>query len=225
MRRNSEIILAEEYPFISKMLEPLHEMVIILDQERKIQYFNNSFQNFANQFGLNAALGILPGDAFNCIHALAGDELCGNTAFCKYCGGNHAIIKSMQGESGENECRIVSDNGNAFDLKVNTSPMEISGKEYTLYCITDASSENRRQNLEKIFFHDVNNLVNGMSLIMELIADNIKENRQPELYENVVLLDSSLASLKNEIQAQYLLALAEKDDMPEYSSQRCCKIF
>jgi len=202
----------QQNPLLSKTLNAMHEMAVILDVDRIIVYYNSVYKDFAERHGIDTKLGIRPGAAFSCVRSLEGDEKCGTTDFCSYCGGNNTILKCLNGEKSTSECNIIAINGNEFSLKVSATPLHLNEKYYTLYCIIDVSSENRKKTLEKIFFHDINNIVGGVSLLCEMLADNC-DTKNPENISNLQLLRSSVDSLKAEIDSQRLITMAEKDEL------------
>jgi nitrogen fixation/metabolism regulation signal transduction histidine kinase len=207
-----ELFIKKNHPHITSMAEAMQEMVVILDEQRRVIYFNERFKHFSEEHKLPAASGKRPGDAFNCIYALSSNQGCGSTGFCKYCGASRSITASIKNnEKTVDECRIVALNGNAFDLKVSASPLNIDGCKLTIYSIMDISSNNRKEALEKIFFHDINNIVNGISMIVELMKEQIGCEETSE--DCLELLDSAVVSLNNEIKAHHILTLAEKDEL------------
>lgn len=219
----SEAMFADfnaKYPTLAKTLNTLHEMALILDFDRNIIYFNKKYDEFAKKHNLIREPGIKPGNAFNCIHALEGDEMCGTTDFCRYCGGNTSIEKSLKGEASTSECQIVATSGNSFNLKVSASPLTLGDDYFTLYCIIDISSDTRKKTLEKIFFHDINNLVGGVSMLCEILTDNC-DTQNPENITNLGLLRSAIESLKSEIDSQRILTMAEKDELKVKIAKTC----
>ncbi|MGD9807740.1 MAG: sensor histidine kinase [Deferribacterales bacterium] len=209
-----------QHPILTTTLDTLHEIAIILDFDRNIIYFNKKYDEFALRHGLNREKGIKPGNAFNCIRAVEGDEMCGTTDFCRYCGGNSSIEKSLKGESSQSECQIVATSGKSYNLKVSASPLNLRGTDVTLYCIMDISSETRKKTLEKIFFHDVNNIVGGVSMLCEMLADNC-DTKNPDNINNLGLLRSAIDSLKSEIDSQRIITMAEKDELKVRIAKTC----
>lgn len=205
-------LFVKAHPILITVLEGLHEMAMILNEKREIIYFNEKFSEFAKAHELNPKAGILPGNAMNCVHALKGDRLCGTTDFCKYCGANDAIIQSIAGDQASSYCHITAVNGNAFDLKVNATPLQMGNEYYTLYCVTDVSAELRKNMLEKIFFHDINNIVSGISLMTDLMSEKC-DAIDEEDKGNLTLMVNAVESLKSEIKAQHIITMAEKDEL------------
>lgn len=205
--------IEESYPLLISMAETMHEMVMLLDDDRRLVYFNRRFKIFADQHNLSADYGSRPGNAFKCVNLSLGKEICGETSFCRYCGATKAIEKALCGESGMEDCSLVSENGNAYDLRISTSSIRLFDKRFTLYCVMDISSENRKNALEKIFFHDINNLSSGLGLITDVISTYAEENDIDSLKETLPLLTSAVTNMNNEIKSNYMLSLAEKDEL------------
>lgn len=205
--------LRTSYPLFITMAETVHEMIFVLDSDRRFVYYNNRYKQFADKHNLSYEYGLRPGEAFKCINAVMGDTFCGQTSFCQYCGASRAIANASENPHAVEDCKIVSMKGNAFDLKVSTSKMTINDTDYTLFCVVDISSEYRKQALEKIFFHDINNLAGGMSMIVDLIDGYSRQSDYKSVSEVINLLTSAMSNLNNEIKSSYMLSMAEKDEL------------
>ena len=115
-------------------------------------------------------LGKRPGDLLKCIHAHECLYGCGTSEFCSQCGAVNAVLKSQQERIAvEKECRIISTGGSAYDFRVWASPYHYEGKDYTVVSLVDIRHEKRRHALERMFFHDVNNLLSALVMSSELI--------------------------------------------------------
>jgi len=205
--------LIQKNQLLLNVLESVHEIALILNCDREIIYYNSKFKDFAKKHGLKSEHGLKFGDAFRCIYAIGENGKCGATEFCKFCGGNKVINVSSNGDKAASSCHIAAENGNAFELAVSASQLSIEDQVFTLFCINDISAESRKKMLEKIFFHDVNNIINVITLMMELIAEDKENEDEPALNKNFEILNASMMSLRNEIDSQHLITLAEKDDI------------
>ncbi|MGE4268265.1 MAG: sensor histidine kinase [Deferribacterales bacterium] len=212
--KNMTNLLKDKFPVLYAVSETVHEMLFILDHERRIVFFNRQFADFAKSNQLNPVTGVRPGDVFRCVNALENADVCGETKFCRYCGAYQAITAALTDtERHIEECRITAENGIAYDLKVSTSRINIETGEFTLFCVLDTSAENRKQALEKIFFHDINNLAGGLTLIVDFIDSYAKKDDLTAIKETTSLLTGAMSSLNNELRSSYMLALAEKDEL------------
>jgi len=211
--KNLTNLLQDSNPVLYTVSETVHEMLFILDHDRRIVFFNRQFAEFAESNQLNPTTGVRPGDIFRCVNALENADVCGETKFCRYCGAYQAITGAVEGDRLLEQCRIKAENGFAYDLNVSTAKLRIGNDMFTLFCVLDVSAEHRKQALEKIFFHDINNLAGGLTLIVDFIDSYAKKDDMNAIKETTPLLTGAMSSLNNELRSSYMLALAEKDEL------------
>lgn len=211
---NSEFLLKlkKNYPLLITMAETMHEMMLLLNDSGELVYFNKQFSDFAGENELMPQTGVKPGVVFRCINAMS-DAGCGRTALCRYCGAAAAINEAVLGKPAIEDCKVVSLNGRAFDLKVSAKTIPMFDSEYIMYCVKDTSAENRKSALEKIFFHDINNIVWGMNMMVDTLVSAYSEGDNESIKTTLPLLESSVANLTNEIKSNLLLSLAEKNEL------------
>jgi len=145
-----------------------------------------------------------------CIHAVESPGGCGTTQFCTVCGAVNSVLESQRGVASEKECRIMSANHNALDLKVTATPYEWEGEEYTIFAIADISDEKRKQNLERAFFHDILNSaggISGLTSVLEITEDPVEMN------EMARIINRGANNLIEEIKSQRLLSAAESGEL------------
>lgn len=199
-----------QIPYLQSILEGFPEIALVLDNNRQIVSCN---LNAVKAFGRNSIdeiLGKRVGEAILCIHRdEMGDNSCGTSQFCAECGAAHAIKFTRENlRQAIEECRITSEmhsKDESFDFKVVTTPINFSGKPFTLFAITDISGQKRKEALERIFFHDVLNtasVVNSISHLLEDADDN-------EFDMLLISLQDSTEQLISEVQTQRDLRNAE----------------
>ncbi len=118
-----------------------------------------------------------------------------------------AILDAQAGKTVQNECQISTKNGEALDLRINTTPLNLSGKSYVLFSAQDIADEKRREILERTFFHDIINSAGGMQGLTDLLKDTHDPDESAELTTMLCQVSSELLS---EIRAQRELLAAEK---------------
>ncbi|PLY03946.1 MAG: histidine kinase [Desulfuromonas sp.] len=156
-------------------------ILMILNEQRQIVYSNQRLMEMIAVGSDVEVLGQRPGEVFDCIHAYEADAGCGTTEFCCECGAAKAILKAQTGEVGiQKECRLITRSGEAFELRVWASSYAFKGRNYTVFSLTDIRHEKRRQILERLFFHDVNNMlmpIVGFSEFLETLSlpDDVAE--------------------------------------------------
>ncbi len=212
----------EENEIVKNISNAVSNMVVILNKYRQIIYANNQFLNL---FGLEesaAIIGMRPGEATNCIHADNTSGGCGTSEFCRTCGAVNAILESYKNMQSVKECRIITTDKEALDLKVSATSYSPNGDVYTIFAINDISDEKRRQTLERIFFHDVLNSAGGISGLSGLLQ---QMNNPEEIAEIAQLINRSATSLVDEIKSQRYLSEAERNSyVPEYSKVNSLEI-
>lgn len=159
--------------FFGELLHYVPDMVLILNAERQIVYANRAALGAAGVEAPGAILGLRPGEAFHCRHAVATDGGCGTTAFCRYCGAAKSIQRSQQGDAAVDECRMTVERGaveEALDLRVWATPMVVDGERFTFFILADIADEKRRVILERIFLHDLTNTASALQGFSELLG-------------------------------------------------------
>ena len=195
---------------LNKIADAVSTMLLVLNRQRQIVYANNLFLLSFSESDINNLIGKRPGEAVNCIHAYKTGEGCGTTEFCRSCGAVEAILESQLGKKSEKECRIVTCNNNALDLRITATPYLKRGIEYTIFAIHDISHEKRRQALENIFFHDVLNSAGGILGLSGILSE--LENRE-QIIDVAQTINRAAENMAREIIAQRQLNAAENGDL------------
>jgi signal transduction histidine kinase len=182
--------------------------VLVLNSNRQTVFANKTLKQVLNYKGIEY-IGRRPGELFNCKNADLTEGGCGTSEFCRTCGAVTAILRSLDGYSDIQECRITTISGDALDLRVWTNFIDLNNSRFTIFTMWDITDEKRRKMLERIFFHDVLNTAGGIKGFIELLRDadpgEIKE------FESII---RALADkLIEEIKAQRELTLAELNEL------------
>lgn len=187
-------------------------ILLILNKERQVVYNNRRLLELLDISDSHNVLGLRPGELLDCIHAYErGCSGCGTTEFCAECGAVKAILKSQREKVGvEAECRITTNSGGAYELKVWTSPYNYKNAEFTVFSIVDIRHEKRRQVLEQTFFHDLANMltsISGHSTLLEL-GENEDDTR-----DSIRAIRTAARQLTAEVASHQKLLLAEKGEL------------
>ncbi len=215
-RTSGEQVTTDYRRFVS--IDPFHQatnslpsIVMILNKERQIVYFNHILMKSLQIKTEKEIIGKRPGELLNCIHAHNEFSGCGTSEFCRECGAVNAILQSQNLSIITCfECRITTRDKTALDLKVWASPYLFNDKKYTIFSVIDISNEKRKEVLERTFFHDINNLLMiliGYSSILKL-SDN--QNMQREYIGSICSVGLQLSE---EISSQQKLLQAENGSL------------
>ena len=203
--------LIQNQALLRTMLDSMPEIVMILNENRQVVAAN---QYLMNLLGVSEqdVMGKRPGEVINCENSRKGPGGCGTAPHCMTCGAVGAILQSQQNhKQASDECRIIILSGEAMDLEVTASALDIEENRYTVCAIRDISDQKRRKVLERTFFHDVINTAGGILGFTQLLADgNQIDSPLSEERRQLVTIANQLIG---EIQAQRDLAYAESGDL------------
>jgi K+-sensing histidine kinase KdpD len=195
---------------LNKIANAVSTMLVILNRQRQIVYANQLFLESFSPSDIKSLIGKRPGEAVDCIYAKKTGDGCGTSEFCRNCGAVEAVLESQFGKQSEKECRIITCNKSALDLKITATPYVKRGIEYTIFAILDISHEKRRQALEKVFFHDVLNSAGGILGLSDVLTE--VDNRE-QIIDIAQTINRAAENMINEIMAQRQLNAAERGDL------------
>jgi nitrogen-specific signal transduction histidine kinase len=200
--------------WIKSFLNTMPEVVAILNPERQIIFGNDELMKLLDISDLKELIGKRPGEALQCVNSSVMVAGCGTCEKCRYCGAINSILESQITSSKvTKDCRITTEENGVhefLDLKVTTAPFNFNGKLYYILSIEDISDKNRRAILERLFFHDILNIVGSLKGISDLLIRS-KDNQSSEKYISIV---SDLSNeLLEEILSQRVMVFAEQGEL------------
>jgi len=185
-------------------------VLMILNKHRQIVYANERLAEMLNMPNWEQVKGRRPGEVLGCVHSGESPGGCGTTEFCRKCGAVNAILESQNGAQSVKECRILTNDGGALDLRVWATPYERDGEQLTVFSVLDIGSEKRRLSLERTFFHDVLNTAGGLSGLSSLL----QEEEDPEEAKDLAkMVHHASERLTEEIQSQRTILAAERGQL------------
>jgi len=201
----------ERVPFLSKALDAMPGMVMILNRNRQIVAANRKLLGILNA-SVAEVVEKRPGEAIKCIRAGEGPDGCGTDEHCATCGAVNALLESMEKNAeAVRECRILAQTPTEvvpLDLRVTASPFEVEGEDFILVAIEDISHEKRLAVLQRTFFHDVLNTAGCIQGYADFLAMDAASD--PEVCDRLTALSGELIE---EIQSQRDLVHAESGDL------------
>ena len=197
-------------PLVRIILEAMNGFVMILNDKRQLLAANQELLDSLARDSHDPIYGLRPGEVLNCIHFPAGPEGCGTSKQCQYCGAVLAILASQNtGQVAEDQCRLtVMKNGRltALDFKVRVTPLRIGTDDLLIFTLQDQTDTRRREELERVFLHDLTNLVSTIEGWGHLL-----HQKNPETAANEILMLSQ--TMREEIDFQNLLIAAESGQL------------
>lgn len=202
--------LVFDLPLLRQLFDAVTESVVILNKERQIVFSNKGLAELIGVTDQTALHGLRPGEALTCIHAAQSPGGCGTTDFCAECGAIGAILASQTGREEVRESKLLrKGSGEALDLLVKASPLEIKGEQFTVLALTDISDQKRRRSLERIFFHDILNTASSLRL-----ASRLLESHGASRLDKVrKMISEATTMLWDELNCQRDLVAAENNEL------------
>lgn len=178
-----------ENQLLNSLLQIVDGCLAILNEHRQIIAVN---KNLLNMLGIDTeeiALGLRLGEAVHCIHAGEKPNGCGTTEFCSTCGAAIAMVTSLSKNSPvERTCAItVNDPQGPKDIyfRVRSQPLTLDSQNYLLLFLQDITLQQQQAIIERIFFHDMNNIICGLLNASGLLAEQQPQNDLVDIIQNL----------------------------------------
>ena len=208
----AEVRAAMANPIVQALLEAFDGGLLILDANRQIVAANLRHLVADPKRLEPLVLGLRPGEALGCVHAIERDGGCGAAEACRTCGALHTILGCQRTRVvQEGECLVSAgtDGLGALELRLRATPIEVEGRPYTALAVRDVSDVKRRAVLEQVFFHDLLNSISGLSNWSQLLL-RAPDDKLRSVGERVA---SMVRRVEAEIRGERALHLAERGEL------------
>lgn len=196
---------------LNEILNTIPVIFLVINDYRQVIYMNKTALDFAKIKDVSSIIGQRPGEVFGCIYASKGKGGCGTSEACTYCGCINVILASQEGKPAVNDCRlIIGPNEEAYVLRVWSHPIIFNNIDFYAVSLQDIGNEKRRQIFERLFFHDLLNTVNSLTLSLNLLDISKDEN---EKIEYIKKLNYYTRTITEQIQSQQILNAAETNNL------------
>ncbi|MBN2659076.1 MAG: GHKL domain-containing protein [Spirochaetales bacterium] len=179
-----EIKAISRAPLMQVFLKSINCLFAVLDSNRQIITLNDHYLSYLNRIPAGSILGLRVGESLRCIHASEMEGGCGTSRHCRSCGAALAITTAItSSEPVERECALeLEENGERKDLffHVKCEPFYLEERKFYLLFLTDITKDQQRKMLEKIFFHDFNNILGGLSTSAYMLSRGIRTDQVVE---------------------------------------------
>ncbi|MFP4458738.1 MAG: sensor histidine kinase [Candidatus Zixiibacteriota bacterium] len=208
---NHDIKRISKSEIVNAILENTGGIVAVLDVNRQVIGVNHKLLEKLKIENREDVFGLRPGEVFNCIHSIEEDGGCGHSKYCPTCGAAIAIsLAQIEKEPIERICVVSLKKDNDIEevyFKVRANTFFHEGRWYILLFLQDYTDAQRRASLEKIFYHDIGNIVNGLAGSAQILTSRRGENSSEDDSINYII-DSAM-QLSREILLHR--AMQEKD--------------
>lgn len=195
------------------ILDHLPQGVAVFNAHRQIVYANKAFGGLSAEGGdTSKIVGLRLGEALSCFGTKIDSGVCGATELCRSCGAARSLAASLAGKNAVSGDCSISRQGvehlETLDFRIWIWSMRHGEETFHVALLADIRAEKRLDLMERIFYHDILNLVSGMQGVCELMREEEEGTRNAELD----LLLFAVERVNDLIQAQRDLTFAERGD-------------
>ena len=199
-------------PVVQTVLEAVGSQAVVLNAQRQIVAANRTMLQVLPLEDPETCQGMRLGEAIGCIHALEGPSGCGSSRACRGCGALLSVLNAQETcQTTTGECLISTQNKGRWESReyaVRAVPLNVANHRMTLLGLQDISSRKRRQALERVFIHDLQDALHGMRSWMTVLH---AAGADPAVIaERVLNLSSQLSA---SVDSQARLIQAETGDL------------
>lgn len=196
---SQQVRFASKNPIINGVLGASGGILVVLNQHRQIIAVNDTLISLLGIDNPNNILGLRPGEALGCIHAHELSAGCGTSKWCSTCGAATAIVASLADKKPvERKCAMTVKRGaSSMDLcfSVRSTMIQIEQALFVLLYLQDISADEQRVAFERMFNHDIKNLLTGITCT----ADMLDSNQNPDAANSIHTIQKLSLRLRNEI--------------------------
>lgn len=192
-------------PLVDGLMKAVHGLVTILDKNRQIISINTAMMTKLGINNVKEVLGLRLGEAIRCVHSHDMPAGCGTSRYCASCGAAIAIVACTEQNKAEDE-RICAatvlrhDQQVELCLRVHCSRLAINDQNFYLLFLQDITQQQAWAAMERVFFHDISNLLSGIVGTSDLL---MLDKTDTKLIDR---LGQLIPRLQNEIELQRSLS-------------------
>ena len=204
-----ELALVSSSAVVDGLLSTVGGLLVVLNSKRQVIAVNDAFLRQLGIENVKEIFGLRLGEVIGCVHA--GEELagCGTTRHCLSCGAAIAMVSSLAtNEPVEQMCAVEVYHGDLkWDLymQVRAVPFACGQERFLLIFLRDVTREQQWASEERVFFHDLKNVLCGLQGAADMITMG-----SPDLARSGSrILGKLVRRLSSEIELQKTLSLSE----------------
>ncbi len=211
-RQEMEQVLAtlNQNPLVDMFLKMANGLVAVLNVQRQILAVNLALLEALGVSDGAQVLGLRPGEALDCIHAHDCPGGCGTSQVCATCGAVIAMVTCLAHDLPEQrDCLMTVEKGGLRQdlyFQVRCNPLSLGGQRFLLLFLRDIPVDQQRATLERVFFHDLNNLINVLLANSEMLTWQEDTAWQREVASRIMTASTILAQ---EVAIQRALSCTE----------------
>lgn len=208
VRALSERALSD--PIIGVVFEAIHGYAMIIDEHRQIVAANSKLLELLGVERDASLLGLRPGEALGCINASRGPGGCGTSIQCRHCGAVSAILAAqVKDEPVDGYCTVACcshEQLKTLELRVRATPLTLGDDRVYVFVFHDVTAAKRRELFERMFLHDLGNLVTGLVGWSDELVRSPAVDAAPQI---IALIER----VREQLEEQTFLARCESGEM------------
>lgn len=170
----SQVRVIANNGLVSGLLTTVQGLLAVLNENRQILAVNETLLKNLNITDAHTIFGLRPGEAVGCVHATDNVGGCGTGKFCATCGAAIAMVTTLASdEPQERKCILqLKNDGIQTDIcfSVRAVTTSIEDQRFILLLLQDLTEEERRAAMERVFFHDLNNIVMALAGLAQVAS-------------------------------------------------------
>lgn len=168
-----------------RALRASNSYVFVVDEELNLISVNNK------EVYDSEGKRMRPGDFLNCINAADSKDGCGMHEYCKQCKLRNAVKKALDiNKVVVDECTLLLKDNTKLSIEHTVTPFNLAGNRYATVFAVDISARKQKQIMDRVFFHDVLNLMGALNGFVQLLLEEPDE----ELLREVKKLSEQVIS-------------------------------
>lgn len=191
-------------------LSTVPQGAVVLNEQRQVLFANRVLLDAFCVETEEEALGLRPGEAFHCAHAVTAPSGCGTAVSCRYCGAMTALNEAFAGKVATHAVSLTTEQTHrhqSAEFELTVVPLSHEGQRVFLCFVRDTSDRLRRESYERVFYHDILNLAGLVSSYAAYILDNsIGEAETGEILRRISAISEALVE---EINHQRVITAAD----------------
>ncbi len=229
-RKRAETERAEQHALIEAIYRNAPLIMMMVDGDRRIQQLNDFATPFAGQPAKDL-LGLRPGEALRCLHAMDDPQGCGFGEFCSDCVIRNTVADTLENGTPHLQVEAAFESSpegktRSLTLLISTTPIIFHDENMALVTMMDITglrqSEQEREKLQSQLLqsqklesvgrlaggvaHDFNNMLTIINGYAELMTDVLSPSEP--LYNNALQIHE--AGKRSAVIVRKLLAFARK---------------
>ncbi len=200
----NQIVDISQSPITDTLLKTVSGLMVVLNEDRQVVAINHAFLEAIGITDAQEVLGLRLGETLQCVHAHAQPNGCGTTPHCVTCGAAIAMMAAIENDViDEQVCALTSEKEGVVDdicLLIRSHPLKVDARRWILLFAQDITQEQFWINMERVFFHDINNSLSSLLGYSDLLAADMPD------HEEVQQIRAAAVRLNAEISLQRALS-------------------